>query len=168
MTKTIPKLSKLIKTKKFDWVNSDITDDLFPEPKEIGNDFKLYHFDKYIPSEDAVKEMKKDGFRPATAWELLSWPDWNEKDWVVALGSVCEVDGGRYVPDLDGSGAGRNLSLYWWGVGWSFRCRFLAVRNSSLSTSESGTSALGDLESLTLSVSYLESEIEKIKKIINY
>ena len=42
------KLSKLIEDRKFDWVNPSITDDLFEMPKEIGTDFKLFHFDKDI------------------------------------------------------------------------------------------------------------------------
>ena len=122
-----PSLTSLIKEKEFDWVNSNITDTLFPEPKEIRNDFKLFHFDKYFSSEDAIKELEKYGWRAANAWELLSWKDWNGKDWVVALGSVGEVHGDHLVPSLDGGSSKRYLDLDWWGDDWSSFCRFLAV-----------------------------------------
>lgn len=129
--KTIPKLTELIKSRKFDWVNSSITDNLFESPKEIGTDFKLFHFNMSISSEDAVKEMAVAGYRPAHVWELLTWNEWNENDSVVALGSVGEVDGDRYVPYLRGNDSERGLGLRWWDYDWDAYCRFLGVRNSS-------------------------------------
>jgi hypothetical protein len=160
MTKTkIPKLSSLIKAKKFDWVNSDITDNLFETPKEIGTDFKLFHFDRYILSEDAISEMANEGFRPANAWELLSWKDWNDKDWVVALGSVGEVGGDRYVPCLVGDGSERDLDLGWWDDGWDADYRFLGVRNSSLGSSDALPS-----DSVSLALGYLETAEQAIQK----
>lgn len=140
-----PKLSALIKEWKFDYVNSNITDNLFEEPKEILNDYKLFLFDKYISSENAIKEMKKEGYRPANAWELLLWTEWNDKEWVVALDSVCGVSGNRGVPDLDGSASKRSLGLSWFDGGWSARCRFLGVALSS--------------ETLKLSPSHLKSPL---------
>jgi len=148
-TTKIPKLSALIESRKFDWVNFDIKDGLFEKPKEIGTDFKLYHFGRYISSEDAIKGMQKDGYEPANAWELLSWEDWNEKDLVVALGSVAKVDGGRRVPYLGGDDSERYLNLRWFVSDWVAHCRFLAVRNSSLGTSESGT---GPSDTLALAI----------------
>ncbi len=136
---TITKLSKLIKERKFGWVNSTITDSLFKTPKEISTDFKLFNFDRYISSEDVIKEMEKEGYKPANAWELLSWKDWNEKDWVVALGSVGEVRGLRHVVYLYRYDAKRYLDLSYWVGDWYAGSRFLAVRNSRLSTSEPET-----------------------------
>jgi hypothetical protein len=162
MKTKIPKLSSLIKKQKFDWVNSDITDSLFETPKEISSDYELCHFDRYISSEDAIKEMEKDGYRPANAWELLSWKDWNgtdTTDTVVALGSVGEVVGIRCVPCIDGGGSGRSLYLYWFDDDWFASCRFLRVRNSSLKSSDTKNKALGNLDSLTL-----ESAISKVKE----
>lgn len=146
----IPSLSSLIKSHKFDWVNPDITEDNFPTPKEIRTDFKLCHFDRYIPSEDAIKEIEKDGYSPATIYELLSWEGWNDKDWVVALGSVAGVDGGRRVAALYRRGSERGLDLRWFGSGWSAVCRFLAVRNSPLKPSDAFDSALGTSDTLAL------------------
>lgn len=146
----IPKLSQLIASKKFDYVNSDITDNLFSKPSSISSDYRLYHFNRYISSEDAIKEMAKDGFCPANAWELIQWPDWNEKDLVVALGSVGEVVGGRGVPGLFGGDSERSLYLSCWVGDWLDYCRFLGVRNSEISTSEPQKSALGTLDTLTL------------------
>jgi hypothetical protein len=46
------------------------------------------------------KEIEKEGYRAANISELLSWKDWNDKDWVAALGSVAAVDDSRSVPFL--------------------------------------------------------------------
>lgn len=145
--KTKLNLKKLIKEKNFDYVNSDITDALFPEPEDISEAYKLFHFDRYISSKGAIEEMKKDGYRPTNIYELLLWKEWNEKDLVVALGSVGKVDGSRRVPCLSRGGSRRNLYLYWFDGGWDAGDRFLAVRNSVSGASEP---ALGSLETLTL------------------
>lgn len=166
MNTKIPKLSTLIESKKFDWVNSNITDTLFPAPKEIKNDFKVFHFNKYVSSEDAVKEMEKEGFRPANIYELLSWKDWNGEDTVVALGSVGRVGGDRNVPHLGRDGSRRYLALRWWANDGGAHCRFLGVRKSSLSNSDThknDTVALGNLEKR---VSELERKLSEIGKII--
>lgn len=154
--KTKLSLQTLIKSLKFDWVNSDITKELFPAPKDLRTDFKLYHFDKLISSEDAIIEMQKDGYAPANIYELLEYAkaSWNNNDLIVALGTASEVDGDCHVPSLDGDGSERDLDLSWWVGGWSSRFRFLAVRNS-----ETGTLESGPLDTLTL-----ESAIEMVKK----
>lgn len=144
-------------TRKFDYVNSDIESNFSLE--DCGNtDYKLFHFDKPISSEDAVKEMGKEGYSAANLYELLSWHGWNEKDFVVALGSVGEVGGDRYVPCLVKDGSGRGLYLGWWGYGWGSHSRFFAVRNLSSDTRPS-ESALEPLKSLTL-----EHAVELCKK----
>lgn len=159
MKTKIPTLSKLIADCKFDWVSPNIKDGVFPEPTEIGTDYKLYHFDRYISSEDARQEMTNEGYRPATIHELLLWKDWNDKDLIVALGSVCTVDGSRDVPSLGRDASKRDLNLYWWVIVCYARCRFLAVRNLSLETKKLGTS-----DSVSLALGYLEAAQEAIKK----
>lgn len=161
------KLSKLIKEKKFDWVNSNITDDLFPVPEKISNKYKLFHFDRYISSENAIKEMEKENYVPANIYELLNWKGWNDKDWVIALGSVGDFDGRRGVPYLNGGGSRRLLNLRWFDLGWDANYRFLAVRNSE-SKPLSSEKSLGTLVSLTLEkrIESLESDMEKIKKFL--
>ena len=125
------KLSKLIEKGKFGYVNSDITEANFPDLKSKAKEYKLFHFDRTIFSEDIIKEMQKEGWEPADLRQLLSWKDGNEKDWVVALGQEWrDSRGDRGVPYLDFDGE-RMLRLGWDGGGWHARCRFLAVRNSS-------------------------------------
>lgn len=157
MTK-IPPLKDLIKG--FDYVNPNITVENFPVPEEIGTDFKLFHFDRYISSDNAIKEMEKEGYKPARLYELLTWKDWNDKDWIVALGSVCEVDGDRRVPCLSRYDSERRLSLDWWGGDWYAFCRFLAVRNGSrkLGSSESPST------SVSLALGHLDAALEIITK----
>lgn len=153
MTTTKTSLAFLIKGRKFDWVNENITVKNFP-PQEVSTDFKLYHFGRYISSEAAIEEMKKDGYKPANIYELLLWPDWNGKDWVVALGSVCKVDGNRYVACLLGDDSGRRLYLLWFDGDWGGSYRCLAVRNSD-------TATLGASPSETLT---LDSAIKMVKE----
>lgn len=119
-TTKIPKLTSLIAPLKFDYVNSNIVDGLFPDPKEISSDYKVFHFNKFISSEEVIKDMTVEGYRPAHAWELLGYAkeEWNNKDWVVALGSVGKVHGNRRVPYLDGDDSERRLSLGWFDCGW--------------------------------------------------
>lgn len=160
MTKTTTQsLDSLIRSLKFNWVNSDLTEERFPLTPVRSSEYKLYHFDRHISSEDAISEMEKDGYIPASIHELLLWKDWNDKDFVVALGSVGEVHGYRSVPYLDGDGSERGLSLCWWGYGWDSRYRFLAVVRNSPSDTLTSTPALGNSETLTL-----EAAIEIVKK----
>src|ERR1035437_1835235 len=116
-------LNQLIASHNFNWVNSDIEKN-FKLEKVRSSDYKLYHFDKYISSEDAIKEMAKDGYLPATITELLKWKGWNDKDWVIALGSVAKVGGGRLVACLGGFGTRRGLGLGWFGSVWGDDYRF--------------------------------------------
>lgn len=127
------KLQKLIKTAKFDWTNSDITIENFPEPKEISKDYKVYNFDKIIEADEVIKEIGKDGYCAANIYELLEYAkkDWNGKDYIVALGSVGSVDGDRNVACLYGGGSGRYLRLDGLEDSWVELWRFLAVRKVS-------------------------------------
>ncbi len=130
-------LKQLIESQKFNWVNSSITSDNFPIQPIRNSDYKLFHFDKFISSKDAIKEMEKKGYLPANIYELLSWKDWNDKDFVIALGSVADVGSRRYVACLRRLGSRRGLSLGWFDGGWGDYCRFLAVRNLDSQTLES-------------------------------
>ena len=118
-----PTLEQLIAKWKFSAVNPKITAKNFPPPKEIKTDFKLYHFNYGISSEDAIKEMKKDGYRSVNLYELLSWKDWNKRDLVVALGQV----EGDSVPCLYRHDAGRDLLLHWCEDVWNVDYRFLGT-----------------------------------------
>ena len=150
ITTTGKSLKKLLDEWKFDYVNSDITENNFPIVTRYKKyAYKLYHFDRHISSEDAIKEIEKDGYEPANLYELLNWKDWNNKDIVVALGSVAKVRGFRGVSCLFRYDVRRSLDLGWWDYDWSFNYRFLAVRNldSSKLEKELGISAPLSLES---------------------
>jgi hypothetical protein len=78
--------------------------------------------------------MKKDGFRPATMKELLSYgeknPEEQRKYPIIGLGSVAELRGSRRVGCfLDEDPSLRSASLRSFDFDWHGRCRFLAVRN---------------------------------------
>lgn len=151
-------LTSLIKSLKFNYVNSDIEEHFTYEAPRSA-DYKLFHFGRDIKSEDAVKEIEKEGYSPATLLELLAYAKdgWNNEDWVVALGSVAEVRLSRSVPYLAGRDAGRSLRLGWWGGRWLRDYRFLAVRTLSSGT-QASTMAPSPSDSLSL-----EARVEKLE-----
>lgn len=120
---------------KYDWVNDDITEAHFPTniPADYDVEYKLFHFDRNILSEDAIREMEREGFRPGTLAELLTLgetqPELQKQFPVIALGSVWRgSDGYRNVPALDWDDDGRGLGLVWFEDDWDADFRFLAVR----------------------------------------
>jgi hypothetical protein len=128
-------VEQLIKAGKYDWFNDDITGRNFPSSEKGTAQVIVYlvNFDRDISSENAVKELDRQGLRPATLKELLAlgatYPDLQRKDLIVALGSTWRPsDGDVSVPDLDGDGSLRSLHLGWWGGGWRSHWRFAAVR----------------------------------------
>ena len=125
-------LSELVVARKFDRVNTNITDKLFPIPDRLWNDYREFHFGENIPSREAVGRMQEQGYEPANSHELLLWEEWNGKDAVVALGSFVRVDGNRPVLYLYRNWlVERSLYLSWWDGIWNTSCHFLAVRNPS-------------------------------------
>jgi hypothetical protein len=134
-------LEEMIKAGNYDWVNSDITAKRFPI-KSTGADeweFKMFHFDRSISSEDAVAGIKADDvanpWQPAGIEHLLTYgknnPEEQRKYPIIGLGSVCVVVGRRLVPYLFRFVSERCLGLDWWGGDWDAYCRFLAVRKKS-------------------------------------
>ncbi|MDO8467243.1 MAG: hypothetical protein Q7S83_03850 [bacterium] len=135
-------LADMIKQVKSDWTNSDITERHFPRPsiprgisKKAEVALELIHFNRSISSDDAIAELKRLGYRPATIWELLvfgmTYPEKQREFPIVALGSVWRRWGGcRGVAYLWSSAVGRYLFLGWFEGGWVDGYRFLAVRES--------------------------------------
>jgi len=131
-------LKEMINAGNYGWANDDITEKNFPLPtkllgKKITASTKLFHFDRRISSEDAISEMNKAGYRPATLAELLALgeahPELQKEFPIVALGSVWRgEDGGHVVPVLGFGGHRRGLVLYWLGNVWPDVCRFFGVR----------------------------------------
>ncbi len=126
-------LKELIAEGNYDYVNREITEKNFPEKEYVSdvNKYKLFYFNKYITSEEAIKEMG-EMYRPATLKELLTFgianPELQREFPIIALGSVwVHRFGYRRVPCLDGSSDERRLRLSWYGGDWHGRCRFLGV-----------------------------------------
>lgn len=127
-------LAEMIALGRYDWVNSDITEGNFPMPEgfTLGSEPKVFHFDRTISSEKAIKEMEKQGYRPAMIWDLLDYgaknPEEQRKYPIVALGSVAVFGDDRDVASLHRGGSARRLCLDGFDCGWNDYCRFLAVR----------------------------------------
>jgi hypothetical protein len=134
-------LQDMIAAGRYDWVNSDITPKRFPIVGTGIVEFepKVFHFDRYISSEDAVAAIvadnKQNPWEPAKIEALLAYaaknPDEQRQYPIIGLGSVARVDGDRSVPCLGLDVAGRGLNLLWWDYDWEDFCRFLAVRKLS-------------------------------------
>ncbi|MBI2475325.1 hypothetical protein HYV69_02770 [Candidatus Uhrbacteria bacterium] len=92
----------------------------------------MKHFNREIMSEDAIAEMDKLGYRPATHIETYSFqkarPDLQRQFWIVALGSFALRGDGKYVAVLGSDSVGRIFGDSWFGNGWLADVRFLFVR----------------------------------------
>lgn len=130
-------LKDMIAAGRYDWVNDKIMAEYFPAVKRKGMKelaVKLVHFNnRFISSDDAVKEMDNMGLRPATHEELLAfgakYSDMRHKFPIVALGSLAQVEGGDpRALCLDRGGSKRGISLIWYAFDWDDKYRFLAVR----------------------------------------
>ena len=124
-----------VKLGRYDWANGDINSRNFPTTRSGKEEVvaELVHFNRAIPTEDALRELNRQGYRPAELRELLAfgekYPDVQREFPIVALGSVWQDRGGdRGVPYLYGGSSGRDLGLGWVGGDWFGICRFAAVR----------------------------------------
>ena len=132
-TKTV---DELVKACKFDWVNDNITSANFPNPADgtTGNqELALFHFGKTMSFDAVISEMNKDGYEPATIWDLLGLAQKEQNLQrqfpIVALKSVWQDPGlYRLVPFLCSGADGRSLRLGCLGGGWLGGSRFLARR----------------------------------------
>lgn len=128
-------LNAMIKAGNYDWVDSDINSEHFPLKGKGKHELTatLFHFDRFIVSDDAIAEMDKQGYRPGLNEELLflgeKYPALQKEFPIVALGSVWrDPYGFRSVPSLRWSGLKRRLYLCWFDTGWYAYYRFLALR----------------------------------------
>lgn len=128
-------LTEMINVGKYDWVNSNITQEHFPIEGEAAQevDLVLVHLNRWARTSEVEAEIKKQGLRPADLAELLAfgakYPDVQKQFPIAALGSVwVSPSGNRYVPYLDGSWNGeRGLDLRWYEDHWDDYWRFLAA-----------------------------------------
>lgn len=131
-------LKDSIRAGHYDWIGPSITGNHFP----IGNEergqreisLRLFHFDQDIELPDAIQEMGKKGWRPATIRTLLALgeanPELQQQFPIIALGSVwVGPDNCSYIPILNGDSDRRCLRLVRFKKGkWSRHFHFLAVR----------------------------------------
>jgi hypothetical protein len=94
--------------------------------------FLVKHFNREIKSEDAIVEMDKFGYRPATHIEAYEFqkknPDLQSQFLLIALGSFAMDCGGRCLAALHSISARRIFGSYWFDRRWLADCRFLFVR----------------------------------------
>lgn len=125
-------LDKQIKDLKFNWFNDCINSKNFKSINKDGKkECKIFHFAKYISSENAIKEMKKENFKPADVFDLLAFQKKfsDNRVLIVALGSIwSDSYGDRHVPCLSVRGGKRRLILNYFDYDWDDDYRFLAVR----------------------------------------
>ena len=131
-------LEEAIADGKYDWKNIGIVAKNFPisieiVEKKIELATKLFHFNRRVSSEDATLQMDRDGYRSATLRELLVLgalnPELQKQFPIIALGSIWRAAGDDCcVVCLSVDSSGRKLSLYWFGLDWDARDRFLGVR----------------------------------------
>lgn len=128
-------LKDMIAAGKYDLTDEYITAENFPIQGNgvVNLAIVLFHPNRYIKSEDVVKELDQSGLRPATLPELCAYGakylETQRKFSIVALGSSwVGPRGGRRVPCLRGHSRRRRLRLPCWGGWWDAGCRFAAVR----------------------------------------
>lgn len=117
----------------YEWKNHSSCAEIDQTPGE--RIMLVKHFNRAIGSEDAIAEMDKLGYRPATHLEAYAFakanPEPQRQFWIVALGSSAMRDGdfdGRDVAVLYGYSDESFLVNGWFGHEWDFGYRFLFVR----------------------------------------
>lgn len=122
----------------YGWRNSDLTEKKFlVTADQVGEwEWKLFHFNRSISSEEAIRLMKEDGYDAGQIGHILTFgeinPEEQRKYPIIGLGSVAEVLLDRFVPVLWYDDDRRGLCLSWFDRDWGDRCRFLGVRRRSV------------------------------------
>lgn len=149
--KKTPTIKEFIKSKKWYYVNSNITSENFPKPKTIRTEgAELVKLEKYTSSEDCLELIKSKGLRPANIYELMAYvanTDIEPSTFLVAFGSdYTDSDGLHRVPRVyrySGGDWGFSLGRFEsdWGSGFVLLCFCDQTSESStLSTDESSDS----------------------------
>jgi hypothetical protein len=125
-----------VKAGRYDWVNPDITSKNFPTKRKgtAKVAVELIRFNRYISTDEALRELNRMGYRPAKLHVLLAfgekYQEFQREFPVVALGSVWRRgwSGYRSIPCLNKLGSERSMELELFVGDWSEVCRFMAVR----------------------------------------
>ncbi len=127
-------VEKLVELGHYSWTSKSVNSSNFHSKKHGRAEVQteLISLNRMVSSDGALMELADRGYRHATLHELLAfgvkYPDVQLHFPVVAIGSVCEVHGNRYVAYLYRDDLGRYLFLYWFEYSWVGSVRFLAVR----------------------------------------
>ncbi len=131
-------VEQLIEAGKFDKVDDRVTSRHFPSNEKGVAEMLVYLMNfgfTHINSEDIVKEMDRQGLRPATLKELLALRVAQPKLQqpygykIVALGSICPNSGQPRTPTLYSGESYHHLYLECWANhDWNFSWHFAAVR----------------------------------------
>ena len=143
-TKQIYDLRKIIDKSNWWYVNDSLTTEHFPIPEKVETEnWKLITMSKSFSSQEAIDEIKRQGCRPANAYELALWANTHrekemlkgERSVVIAFGQTYSVLGDHRVPSVSrGSGGDFSFSLDYWGGGWDDYCVLLAFCDPALGT----------------------------------
>lgn len=155
--KTAQSIKELLKSGNFTYINPEIENVFKTEP--IRSKVELRNFGRSISSEDAIKELKKEGCVPANATELFEFAarntEWEGK-YIVALGSIASFEGKRRVPYVWWHESYREVYLCWFDRDWDDRYWFAFSRESSDTKKQS-------LDPLQLD---LEARVTHLERII--
>lgn len=127
-----------IKRGDYGWANSDLTEKKFPiTADQVGEwEWKLFHFNRSISSEEAIRLIQEDGFEAGQIGHILTFgeifPEEQRKCPIIGLGSVAKTFLFRIVPGLWHDDGWRKLNLDWSDVDWHGLYRFLGVRRRSV------------------------------------
>ncbi len=132
---------ELINKAKFDWVNSDVNEKNFPIKIKTNRKVivKLFHFNRYVLSQNIIREIKKSGYRLAFIEELIafaiSYPNLQKSFPIVALGSEWKQNKNKVVvPEIYWHGPGHSLSICGRDGGWEGFWRFVAIKENNNSS----------------------------------
>lgn len=166
MKKTkVQSLEEIIKQKEWYYVNSNLTTAHFPLTTTETKNPKIITMSKYFSSQECLDEIKRQGCRPAMAWELANWAvshrdEMKKGTSMLAFGQLW-VDGGDHgVPCVSAlSGGGFKFGLGCFGGGWDDDYCLLCFCDPALSTSDTQK----DSAPLTLSPEFDPIDITYIK-----
>jgi hypothetical protein len=119
---------------EYDWKRPEITNELFPNDlRTVGEwEFCLCEVPKFTFSDNIVHITLENDWKLAQGEHLLSFgqafPDEQFKSIIIALGSVCYLEGCHCVLGLWANGCERNVDLFFLKDGFNSFCKCLYVR----------------------------------------
>ena len=128
-------IAEMVVAGHYDYVNPNISPDTFPlqSSKPRHTIMYLLRINKVMKSDEILAELDRQGLRPATLPELLSfgatYPDKQRAMDIVALtGTWRDQDGYRKAPCLYAEKGHRFLGLLRWDLRWDPDTRVAAVK----------------------------------------